>query len=93
MSHRLWDGYDYDAMYEAQVAATTLEEAQRLTREAYMYALERHWTIWGGEAQQWNVTQPWVMGYNGEIWLGVGQNDSWLARLWIDQDLKSAMGH
>ena len=83
---------DYDAIYEAQLAATTLEEAQRLTREAYMYALERHWTIWGGEAQQWNVTQPWVMGYNGEIWLGVGQNDSFFARLWFDQELKEAMG-
>ena len=84
---------DFDAMYEAQLAATTLEEAQRLTREAYMYALERHWDIWGGEAQQWNVTQPWVMGYNGEFWLGMGQNDSFFARLWIDSELKEAMGH
>ena len=84
---------DFDAMYEAQLAATTLEEAQRLTREAYMYALEKHWDIWGGEAQQWNVTQPWVMGYNGEFWLGMGQNDSFFARLWIDSELKEAMGH
>ena len=58
-----------------------------------MYALERHWSIWGGEMPQWNVSQPWVMGYNGEIWLGVGQNDSWFARLWIDSELKEAMGH
>ena len=84
---------DFDALYEAQQAATTIEEAQRLTREAYMYALERHWDIWGGEAQQWNVTQPWVMGYNGEFWLGMGQTDSFFARLWIDSELKEAMGH
>jgi hypothetical protein len=81
-------------MFEAQQAATTLEEAQRLTRETLMYGIERHWGIWGGEAQQWQVTQPWVMGYNGEIWLGgVGQTDSIFARLWIDSELKEAMGY
>ena len=84
---------DFDALYEAWVRADTLEEAQSLTKEALMYALERHWSIWGGEMPQWNVSQPWVMGYNGEIWLGVGQNDSWFARLWIDSELKEAMGH
>ncbi len=83
----------FEAMIKAQQAATTLEEAQRLTRETHMYAVERHWAIWGGEAQQWNVSQPWVMGYNGEIWLGFGQTDSFFARLWIDSALKEAMGH
>ena len=84
---------DFDALADAWVRADTLEEAQRLTKEALMYSLERHWAIWGGEMPQWNVSQPWVMGYNGEIWLGVGQNDSWFARLWIDSELKEAMGH
>ena len=84
---------DFDALYEAWVRANTLEEAQSLTKEALVYALEKHWTIWGGEMPQWNVSQPWVMGYNGELWLGVGQNDSWMARLWIDSALKAAMGH
>ena len=82
----------YDAMYEAQQNATTVEESRRLTREGYLYALERHWSIWGGEVPQFNVSQPWVKGYNGEIWLGVGQQDTFFARLWIDQDLKAAMG-
>ena len=84
---------DYDAIYEAQLAATTIEEAQRLTKEAYMYALERHWTIWGGSAPLFAVSQPWVMGYNGEFWLGLGQQDTFFARLWIDSELKKEMGH
>ena len=84
---------DFDALADAWVRADTVEEAQTLTKEALMYSLERHWAIWGGEMPQWNVSQPWVMGYNGEIWLGVGQNDSWFARLWIDSELKEAMGH
>ena len=83
---------DFDAMYEAQQAAITLEEAQRLTREAYLYGLEQHWTIWGGEIPHFNVSQPWLKGYSGEIWLGVGQQDNFFARLWIDSALKAAMG-
>ena len=82
----------YDAMYEAQQAATTVEESRRLTREGYLYALERHWSIWGGEVPQFNVSQPWVKGYNGEIWLGVGQQDTFFSRIWIDSELKEAMG-
>ena len=82
----------YDAMYEAQQTAATEEESQRLTREGYLYALERHWSIWGGEVPQFNVSQPWVKGYNGEIWLGVGQQDTFFSRIWIDTELKEAMG-
>ncbi len=84
---------DFDAMYEAWQKADTIEEAQRLTREAYMYAVERHWTIWGGEVPNFNASQPWVMGYNGEHWLGQGQHDNFFTRLWIDSALKEAMGH
>ena len=83
---------DYDAIYDAYYAADTIEEAQRLQKEADMYAEERHWTIWGAEVPKWNVTQPWVIGYNGEIWLGMGVQDSFFARLWIDSELKEAMG-
>ena len=54
--------------------------------------LERHWSIWGGEVPQFNVSQPWVKGYNGEIWLGVGQQDTFFSRIWIDSELKEAMG-
>ena len=84
---------DYDAMYEAYQKADTIEEARRLAKEANMYGIERHWTIWGGEVPHWNVTQPWVMGYNGEVWLGIGHTDGFFARLWIDSELKKEMGH
>ena len=84
---------DYDAMYEAFQKADTIEEARRLAKEANMLAIERHWTIWGGEVPHWNVTQPWVMGYNGEVWLGIGHTDGFFARLWIDSELKKEMGH
>ena len=37
----------YDAMVEAADAAATLEEQKRLVGEADMYAIERHWYLWG----------------------------------------------
>ena len=80
----------YDALYEAAAAATTIEEQQRLSREASMYITTNHWQLWGPRASSFSVTQPWVIGYNGErIFNGLAM----FARLWIDSELKAAMGH
>ena len=84
----------YDGMYEAAAAATTLEEQYRLIRETQQYAIEKFWTIWGGMGPQFSAVQPWVKGFNGEIRMGnTGQDPRILTRLWIDQELKEAMGH
>ena len=58
-----------------------------------MYGIEKHWVIWGTETPQFNVHQPWVIGYNGELWLGQGQHNTPFTRLWIDSELKKEMGH
>ena len=84
---------DYDALYEAAVAATTIEELQRLTRELDMYPMERHWFVWWPMSPVFDAVQPWVKGYNGEFALGFIDGNQVLARLWIDQELKEAMGH
>ena len=84
---------DFDAKFEAMRATTTLEEYKRLFRELDMYATEKHWYIWGPETPQFNWNQPWVIGYNGEFKLGNGNTYDMLARLWIDHELKEAMGH
>jgi peptide/nickel transport system substrate-binding protein len=82
----------YTAKYEAGLAATTIEEQNRIAGELDQYAIEKFWTIWGGMAPQYNAFQPWVIGYNGEGNLGVGQVNTVFTRVWIDQDLKEAMG-
>ena len=81
----------FKAVVEAAAAATTLEEQERILKEAVMYHAEQHLQVWGPEPPQFNVNQPWLKGYNGEVNLGKAQN-SVLARLWIDQDLKREMG-
>ena len=47
----------------------------------------------GPLSPQFNVAQPWVKGYNGEVSLSKnGHYSTVLTRVWIDQDLKREMG-
>ena len=59
-----------------------------------MYAIENHWQIAGASVPWTFAVQPWVKGYNGEIvFLALGgEQDVVYARLWIDSELKEAMG-
>ena len=85
---------ELDALVDAFQAATTVEEQQRYPREADMYAIENHYFIWGPKLPQWWALQPWVKGYSGEMTLGYSvENSLILSRLWIDSQLKEAMGN
>ena len=92
-----------NALVDAAKAATTLEERNRLVKEGNLYAVGQHWHIDGpGPVPQFNVAQPWVKGYNGEVGgsskpfsaagLVRDQITTLLTRLWIDQDLKRELG-
>ena len=83
----------YDAMYEAAVAATTVEELQRLVKEVDRYGIEQNWVIYGPRGPMFHATQPWVVGFNGEEGLGNMSRTTVFSRLWIDSELKKAMGH
>ena len=78
----------YDAMFEAAAAASTIEEQQRLVKDLDMYAIERHWAVWGGMSPVFEATQPWLTGFSGEV-AGLAVV---FPRLWIDSELKEAMG-
>ena len=86
---------EVDPMVDAALAATTIEEQQRLIAEADMYMIEKHWLIWGGKNPVYFLAQPWLIGYNGEMDIGLAPNEIYLplARLWIDSELKAAMGY
>ena len=84
----------YDAIIEAAGAATTIEELQRLVNEADMNGIEQHWQLWGPIAPDLILQQPWLTGYNGEVQLAnTNATGALWARLWIDQELKKAMGY
>ena len=83
----------YNAMVDAAVTATTVEEQMRLVTEIDRYLTEKHWHIWGARVPQMHVLQPWVIGFNGETDLGDMDRNTITARLWIDSALKKEMGY
>ena len=83
----------YNAKFETGGAATTLEEYYSIVKELDQYAIEQFWQTWGGLAPQYAAVQPWLIGFSGETLLGNGQYTTIFTRLWIDQELKAAMGH
>ena len=83
----------YDALIEQLQVAATEEEYQRLGREADFWLVENHIFLWGGLNPWFNVTQPWVQGYDGDFYMGVWNKNAVYARLWIDQALKKEMGN
>ena len=84
----------YDAVYETATKVSTEEEQLPFARELNMYAIERYWAV-VGQVKPWiSVTQPWVKGHNGELIMGNLQFGYTIAaRLWINQEVKEAMGH
>ena len=83
----------YDPMVADAQAATTIEERKRLIKPIDMYIIEKHWYIWGSRVPRMNVLQPWVIGFNGELELGQVDRQLIAARIWLDSELKEAMGH
>ncbi len=80
------------ALYDAFFAAKTVEEQQRIFKEFDMeVGIRRHNQVWGPIAPRFIQAQPWVIGYNGE---DTGNRPRLaLVHLWIDQEMKEAMGH
>ena len=87
------DDAQYDALYEAAIAVTTLEEMQELINKMDDRIIEQSWLIWGSLSPQFNVAQPWVLGYDGEGILGGSTNHVVFQYLWIDSELKNRMGY
>jgi len=82
----------YDALVQKFVSATTEEEARQIFGEASWYTLEHHWAVQIFPLAAFNIWQPYLKGYSGET-LEFRYLPFYAARLWIDQDLKKAMGY
>ena len=94
----IWNGTagsdaEIDEFWERASTAATLEESNRWAKAVNLRLLELQWTITGPLSPQFNVAQPWVKGYNGEVSLSKnGHYSTVMTRVWIDQDLKREMG-
>ena len=85
---------ELDALIDAALAATSFEEQQTLVKEADMHQIADHYYVWYLKIPNYNVVQPWLVGYNGEYFLGFQQRYAQIfARTWIDSELKAQMGY
>ena len=82
-----------DSLIDAVEAATTLEEQQRAVKEADAYIIKNHYMVWFFRVPRFNAFHPWVVGYNGEFYLGFSLKTEVFDRLWIDSEKKAAMGY
>ena len=89
----------FDALYAKAMATTTVDDMKKVMRDANERVARQHYTISLLQPMDFTLYQPWLKGYNGQfgsVWShngGPGMLSFYLARFWIDQDLKKAMGH
>jgi len=73
---------DYEALVKQIKTAVTIEDAQTYAKQAYMYALEQHWTVNTFSVPHILPSQPYIIGCNAQ------QGGYYIAHWWIDQSLK-----
>ena len=81
-----------DSLYLASQETTDMEEYRSLLRQADEITVREHWGLVKSKSPQFSVSQPWVEGYFGEAGMGWGERNTVQARIWIDSELKNAMG-
>ncbi len=78
---------NYDALVDQFFAATTMEEAQRIYREAERHLLEQHYTATCCSTIAKQAAQPWLKGWRGEHFWG-SWGWAYFSRMWIDEGMK-----
>ena len=81
-----------DALYLAAQETTDIEELKSIYRQADEICVREHCALNKSTSPLFFLSQPWVEGYFGEAGMGWGERNTFQARLWIDQELKEAMG-
>jgi len=72
----------YDELYRKSQNAVTLEEMAEWDKEIDMYQIEKAWTVRMPRVSTFNIYQPYLHGYNGEMGFQFG----WLlAHFWVEQ--------
>ena len=81
-----------EAAYNRQVETVMVNypEADKALRDVIPYILENAFLIPMPAPHGFNVWQPWLKDYHGESAM---VRKFWLRYVWIDQDVKKAMGY
>ena len=86
----------FDAFYSQGQSATSIDDLKKVVAAANLYVAQQHFSISLLQPNLYAFSQPWLKGYNGQFGSTVGawqQQGFYLARFWVDQDLKNSTGH
>ena len=81
----------FDALWEKTNSATDMEDFKQWSIDLDMYVVNQHWVIEPPSIGTYPFIQPWLKGYSGE-W-ALQYNTLIFSRTWIDQELRTQMGH
>ena len=68
-------------------------EIDRLYRELKPKVIDQAYVIPTPIVHYYTLWWPWIKNYSGETDMSFGGGGSWQKFVWLDQDLKKAMGH
>ena len=96
-----FDGYSHnkakdprmDALHLASRETADIEEFKSIIRQSDEITVREHYALVKSSTPWFAVSQPWVQGYFGEAGMGNGERNTFQARIWIDSELKEALGH
>jgi ABC-type transport system substrate-binding protein len=88
----------FDSYYPKFVASTSLAEMHQIIRDANELVARQHFVICLPESYTYCLVQPWIVGFNnqGGVFSSGGTGPScgnYLARFWVNANLKKSMGH
>ena len=77
-------------LHEAAMDSIELDQVQSIIREADEITVREHFGLVKSISPRFSVNQPWVKSFSGESSMGLGERNTFFARLWIDSELKEA---
>ena len=76
-----------------KVSITDPPAADALNKELMKYVLDQAWEIPSPAPPAYHFWWPWVKNYHGESSMGFDNGYTYSKYIWLDQDLKKAMGY
>lgn len=64
-----------------------------MMKDYALYVLDQSWYIVLPGPNGYNMWQPWVKNYHGEVDIGPCTRLIWGNYVWVDQDLKKSLGY
>ena len=88
----------FNAFYTSAMAATSTDEVKQIVIDANKYVAQQHFVISLLQPTLYSLYQPWLEGYSSQYGAVSGSSGPELlffyaARFWINQSLKTSLGH